>query len=88
MLPKSFVGGQSKDTTGYEINHITRYVTGSDYRYHRDFVGFGSPRIQVHKQVLWFYFYTDRLVQWGRPSDWPKDPKQIIDLNIKTNKNP
>jgi hypothetical protein len=24
----------------------------------------------------WFYFYNGKLVQYGLPNDWPKDPVQ------------
>lgn len=31
------------------------------------------------RETLWFYFYKDQLVQWGKPQDWPKNPDLIIE---------
>src|SRR5580658_9695882 len=31
-------------------------------------------------QKTWLYFYNGKLVQWGNPGDWPRDPDKIIEL--------
>jgi hypothetical protein len=28
---------------------------------------------------IWFYFYNGQLVQFGSPSDWPRDPDLVIE---------
>jgi hypothetical protein len=35
------------------------------------------PGGQVKK--VWFYFYNDKLVQFGNPNDWPQDPDLVIE---------
>jgi hypothetical protein len=29
---------------------------------------------------IWFYFYNGKLIQFGQPNDWPKDPDKIIEI--------
>jgi hypothetical protein len=36
------------------------------------------PGGQVKK--VWFYFYNDKLVQFGNPNDWPQNPDLIVEL--------
>ena len=31
----------------------------------------------------WFYFYNGKLVQYGLPNDWPKDPDKIIEVRVR-----
>ncbi len=31
------------------------------------------------KDFLWFYFYQNRLVKWGKPNDWPEKADFIIE---------
>jgi len=33
--------------------------------------------MESHPQ--WFYFYNNRLVQYGKPNDWPESPDLIIE---------
>ena len=35
------------------------------------------PGGQVKK--VWFYFYNDKLVQFGNPNDWPQNPDLIVE---------
>jgi len=32
---------------------------------------------------LWFYFYQNRLVKWGKPNDWPEKADLIIEKRIR-----
>lgn len=34
-------------------------------------------------QPQWFYFYNNRLLQYGNPEDWPSDPDLIIEKRIR-----
>lgn len=33
----------------------------------------------VESQTQWFYFYNNKLIQYGNPEDWPADPDLIIE---------
>lgn len=33
----------------------------------------------VESQVQWFYFYNDKLIQYGNPEDWPANPDIVIE---------
>ncbi|QBB70626.1 hypothetical protein ELE36_09745 [Pseudolysobacter antarcticus] len=79
LVPEAYVGGQSKDTTAYELAQIQKYVTKQDMDRQNFWVGVGSPGARTTKQVLWFYFYKDQLVKWGRPQDWPDHPDLVIE---------
>lgn len=35
------------------------------------------------KDFLWFYFYQDKLVKWGKPNDWPEKADLIIEQRIR-----
>lgn len=79
LFPEAYVGGQNRHTTAYEIVDIQKYVTQEDIDRQNLVWGAGSPNPRSNKQVLWFYFYQDRLVRWGRPQDWPERPDLIIE---------
>jgi hypothetical protein len=79
VFPEAYVGGQNQDTTAYEIVNIQKYVTQSDINRQNFWWGGGSPNARSSKQVLWFYFYKDQLVRWGRPQDWPDRADLIIE---------
>lgn len=79
VFPEAYVGGQNQDTTAYEIVNIQKYVTQSDIDRQNFWWGGGSPNARSSKQVLWFYFYKDQLVRWGRPQDWPDRADLIIE---------
>lgn len=36
-------------------------------------------------QPQWFYFFNNKLVQYGNPNDWPKEPDLVVEkrLNVK-----
>jgi len=34
-------------------------------------------------RIIWFYFWEGKLVQWGRPNDWPQNPDAIFEMRIK-----
>ena len=34
-------------------------------------------------QPQWFYFYNNKLVQYGNPNDWPSRPDLIIEKRIR-----
>lgn len=79
LAPEAYVAGQYEQTTAYELVHIQKYVTQNDIDRHNIIWGVGSPNARTAKQVLWFYFYKDRLVKWGKPQDWPERPDLIIE---------
>lgn len=79
ILPDAYVGGQSGTTTAYELARNSKYVTKGDMFRQNLVVGWGSPKATARHEVLWFYFYQDRLVQWGKPEAWPKQPDLIIE---------
>ncbi|GMR18614.1 MAG: hypothetical protein BMS9Abin33_1039 [Gammaproteobacteria bacterium] len=83
VVPGAYVAGQSRDITAYELVHIQKYVTQSDIDRQNWWVGAGSPNARTRRQVLWFYFYDDRLVQWGNPQDWPERPDFILEKRIR-----
>ncbi len=37
----------------------------------------------VEYSPSWFYFYNGKLVQYGAPNDWPKDPDKILELRLR-----
>jgi hypothetical protein len=37
----------------------------------------------VEEPPTWFYFYNGKLVQYGLPNDWPKDPDKIIEVRVR-----
>jgi hypothetical protein len=78
LVPEAYVAGQNEKTTAYELVHIQKYVTQGDIDRQNIIWGAGSPNARTVKQVLWFYFYKDQLVKWGRPQDWPERPDLII----------
>jgi len=79
VFSEAYIGGQNQDTTAYEIVNIQKYVTQSDIDRQNFWWGGGSPNARSSKQVLWFYFYKDQLVRWGRPQDWPDRADLIIE---------
>lgn len=78
LIPDAYVAGQSGTVTAYELDKVERYVTQSDMNRQNFWWGVGSPSAKAEKQVLWFYFYNNHLVKWGRPQDWPTPPELII----------
>ena len=70
IFPKAYVGGENGETTAYELINRQSYVTNGDIARQNLLWGFGSPSARSHTQVLWFYFYKNKLVKWGRPQDW------------------
>lgn len=79
LVPEAYIAGQYNQTTAYELVHLQKYVTQGDIDRQNFWWGVGSPNARTAKQVLWFYFYKDQLVKWGRPQDWPERPDIIIE---------
>lgn len=77
VFPEAYVAGQSGRTTAYEFVRIQKYVTQADIDRQNFWWGVGSPDARELRQALWFYFYDERLVKWGRPQDWP-EPNELI----------
>ncbi len=77
VFPKAYVGSQNEKTTAYELVDVEKYVTQEDIDRQNVLWGFGSPKPQTAKRTLWFYFYDDKLVKWGRPQDWWENPYAI-----------
>jgi len=80
IMPEAYVGGQSEKTTAYEIAKTLKYVTQDDIDRQNILLGVGSPRARSKREVLWFYFYDEMLVKWGRPQDWPDKPELILKI--------
>ena len=78
-LPEAYVGGLSGQITAYEIIRMQKYVTPEDMRWQNCVWGFGSPPARMYKQILWFYFYNNKLVGWGQPNTWPQKPDMILE---------
>lgn len=34
----------------------------------------------IEEEPQWFYFYDDKLVQYGNPNDWPAEPTSIVEV--------
>ena len=85
VFPEAYVGGQSGLTTAYELKNTQKYVLESDMdrRPVDSALGLYHPRPRKLTQVLWFYFYDDRLVQWGLPNDWPTAPDKILEVRVR-----
>ncbi len=81
-FPEAYAAGQNGETTGYELRLVQKYIDDADWagRPLDKALGFVPPQTRVDVQVLWFYFYTDRLVKWGRPNDWPERPDKILEV--------
>lgn len=39
-----------------------------------------NPLTGMEGAPQWFYFYNGKLVQYGAPNDWPKEPDKIIEI--------
>ena len=37
----------------------------------------------VESRTTWFYFYNNKLVQYGLPNDWPLDPDRVIQIQAR-----
>lgn len=70
LFPKAYVGGQNGKVTAYELISTQSYVTKEDISRQNLIWGFGTPSARSSTQVLWFYFYNNKLAKWGRPQDW------------------
>lgn len=82
-VPDAYVAGQKLDTTAYEVARSTKYVTQDDLDRQNLVWGAGKPRAKSKREVLWFYFYTGRLVQWGAPDAWPDKPDVILEMRTR-----
>lgn len=80
VVPEAYVAGQNEEITAYELTRLARYVTQRDIDEQNSRWLAGSPRIRTEKQILWFYFYKDRLIKWGRPQDWPQKPDKVVEI--------
>lgn len=69
IFPDAYIVGQNENTTAFEITKTTNYYIKTQL----------IDDIKVYKDILWFYFYNDRLIKWGRPDDWPQNPDLIIE---------
>lgn len=82
LFPDAYATGQAGETTAYELRLEQKYIDDADWEGRRldKSIGLVPPRKRVDVQVLWFYFFTDRLIQWGRPNDWPERPDKILEI--------
>jgi len=37
-----------------------------------------DPKTGMQKEIKWFYFYKDALVQFDEPNNWPNNPEKIL----------
>jgi len=82
VFPEAYPAGQNEETSSYELRLEQKYIDDADWggRSLDRSIGFVPPRKRLDVQVLWFYFYTERLVKWGRPNDWPEKPDKILEI--------
>ncbi|MDB6031976.1 MAG: hypothetical protein JWM16_2314 [Verrucomicrobiales bacterium] len=80
-FPEAYPQGQKADTTAYEIE--LKQVILDRRRQVDAALGLYNPQNIIDVQRLWFYFYNNRLAQWGRPQDWPERPDLIIERRIR-----
>ncbi len=83
IFPEAYVGGQNRQTTAYEYVHVQKYVTQADMDRHFWVYGVGSPNARTKKEILWFYFFSNKLVKWGGPNDWPERPDLILETRVR-----
>jgi len=83
LLPQAYVAGQNNDQTAYELIYHQKYVTQDDMDQQNFWWGFGSPQAKIKEEVLWFYFFDDKLSRWGKPNDWVKEPDVVIEKRIR-----
>ena len=81
VFPEAYPGGQKGETTSYHLD--LKQVLRDRRRPVDASLGLYTPKNIVSDQSLWFYFYTARLVQWGRPEDWPERPDLIIEKRLR-----
>ena len=62
VFPQAYIAGKNGKTTGYELKYTQSYVTQADIDYQNFMWGCGSPKPHSHSQVLWFYFYNNKLI--------------------------
>jgi len=82
LVPDAYPAGQAQQTIAYELMHIQKYVTKYKLDQHKRHWQ-DDPKAHIHKQVLWFYFYKERLIQWGEPGDWPERPDLILEKRLR-----
>ena len=82
IIPEAYPSAENGETAGYELRLEQKYIDDADWggRYLDKSIGLVPPRKRIDVQVLWFYFWRDRLVKWGRPNDWPEHPDQILEI--------
>ena len=39
-----------------------------------------NPWTGMINQTMWLYFYNGKLIQWGKPGDWPTNPDAIVEI--------
>jgi hypothetical protein len=81
LFPEAYVGGQNESTTAYELKDSQKFrlQADQDQRPVDSALGLYRAPVRTSTQLLWFYFYGDKLVKWGRPEDWPEKPDVIIE---------
>ena len=81
VFPEAYPGGQKDETTAYNLD--LKQVLRDRRRRVDASIGLYTPKDIVSEQSLWFYFYADQMVQWGRPQDWPERPDLIIEKRLR-----
>jgi hypothetical protein len=79
LVPEAYLTAEHNEMKAYEMAYEQKYVNHGDIAMQNLTLGLQRPATKTYKQVLWFYFYQDHLVKWGRPEDWP--PKSEIEGN-------
>lgn len=82
LFAEAYPAGQNGQITAYELKHYQEYILKSEKRFRPLDQHFGiyKPPIKRDTELLWFYFYNDRLTKWGKPNDWPTTPDQTIEI--------
>lgn len=81
VLPEAYPGGMRGETTAYNLD-LKQVLLDRSRRVDAN-LGLYKPQHIIDDQSLWFYFYANRLVQWGRPQDWPDRPDLIIEKRLR-----
>ena len=81
IFPEAYPGGQKGETTAYQLD--LKQIIRDRRRRVDAAIGLYTPKDIVSDQSLWFYFYSDQLVEWGRPQDWPERPDIIIEKRLR-----
>jgi hypothetical protein len=73
LVPEAYLTAQRNEISAYELAYEQKYVSKGDMALQNLDLGLYRAAEKTYKQVLWFYFYQDRLVKQGYPETWPSE---------------